>query len=155
MMQLISCVMCWLILLLIILYILIDEGSCPVLLEGFIFLFSFLVCLTVIYGILNLDYGLVMCWFAMFDNFLKEVIMLFSYIMCLGGVSVLVFAISFTFSFKSHTDVRCMGLWLECFPYLQGCLQVSEKYLVAGITLNQLKGRQMVIYMVWMVGYRS
>ena len=56
--------------------------------------------------------------------------------------------------FNPHTDVRCMGLWLECFPYLQGCLQVSEKYLVAGITLNQLKGRQMVIYMVWMVEYR-
>ena len=40
-------------------------------LVNFIFLFSFLVCLTVIYGILNLDYGLVMCWFAIF---LKEVI---------------------------------------------------------------------------------
>ena len=74
-------------------------------LVNFIFLFSFLVCLTVIYGILNLHYGLVMsiqvfgyvlCWFAMFDIFLKEVIMLFSYIMCLGGVSVLVFAISLT-----------------------------------------------------------
>ena len=74
-------------------------------LVNFIFIFSFLVCLTVIYGILNLDCGLVMsiqvfgyvlCWFAMFDIFLKEVIMLFSYIMCLGGVSVLVFAISLT-----------------------------------------------------------
>ena len=56
--------------------------------------------------------------------------------------------------FNPYTDVRCMRLWLECFPYLQGCLQVSGKYLVAGITLNQLKGRQMVIYMVWMVEYR-
>ena len=40
-------------------------------LVNFIFIFSFLVCLTVIYGISNLDYGLVMCWFAIF---LKEVI---------------------------------------------------------------------------------
>ena len=56
--------------------------------------------------------------------------------------------------FNPYTGVRCMRLWLECFPYLQGCLQVSGKYLVAGITLNQLKGRQMVIYMVWMVKYR-
>ena len=42
----------------------------------FLFIFSFLVCLTVIYGILNLDYGLVMCWFAIF---LKEVIHLSLY----------------------------------------------------------------------------
>ena len=70
----------------------------------------------------------------------------------IGYIKLLSFSLS---PFNPHTDVRCMRLWLECFPYLQGCLQVSGKYLVAGITLNQLKGRQMVIYMVWMVEYRS
>ena len=41
------------------------------------------------------------------------------------------------------------------FPILAGLPPGSERHLVAGITLNQLKGRQMVIYIVWMVGYRS
>ena len=73
-------------------------------------------------------------------------------VVVLVSMPLLVYSLS---PFNPHTGVRCMRLWLECFPYLQGCLQVSGKYLVAGITLNQLKGRQMVIYMVWMVEYRS
>merc|ERR1712082_2752 len=51
--------MCGLILELIILQIFIEERSCPVLFEDFIFLISLFVCLVVMCGSVNLDLGLV------------------------------------------------------------------------------------------------
>ena len=100
----------------------IEDKSCPVLFEDFMFLMSFFVCLTVMYGILNFDFGFFMscssiwmcvmllevnlllivlilfmkCSFAMLAIFLTDVITLFACKICLGGVLVLVFVSSLT-----------------------------------------------------------
>ena len=99
-----------------------DEESCPMLLDDFIFLISFFVSLIVMCGRMNLHFGLVIscsniwvwvirlglklflifiilfmkCVLAIFDIFLSEVMTLFSWIIFLGGALVLVFVNSLT-----------------------------------------------------------
>ena len=100
----------------------IDEESCPVLFDDFICLISFLVCLIVMCGRVNLHFGFLIscsriwvwlivlglnlfliliilfmkCVLAIFAIFLSEVTTLFSCIIFLGGVLVLVLVSSLT-----------------------------------------------------------
>ena len=114
--------MCGLVRELIILYILIEERSCLVLFEDFIFLISLLVCLMVMCGSMNFDFGFVikcssicvcvigfcvnlflivtilfMKWVhAIFAIFLSDVTTVLSCVMFLGGAFVQVLVNSLT-----------------------------------------------------------